>query len=376
MFYIVSIVSIIASILFFKSRIIQLCLLFMIYPITILAGMNYTGESYRIISLVGESYYYDFYGIGYIYQIIFYAIFFTTLLPIRKLNFKIKRLPFDKFTRLILISLLLIFYPIAYPAIFGFDGSRFGSGGSIVIILNALLLLSRTKRLSFVDFIVISINVFALFSGERADSILILFLYYLLSSDGFYIRERVISNIKLITILILILFVGLFAGVNRMGGEVSLDYIIYYLFNQGTAVDVLHVYLSSLWYVDALGYNSKPILNLFSSFIPFNSFGGASSEYNVTIILGKEIANVGGGLYYSAGYLIAGVFGASILCFLYSYFLRVLFTFSDISKILLVCIFIQQLRLQWYGLNYMGNVLSVGLILFTFLYFLKWLTNR
>ncbi|WP_146145445.1 hypothetical protein [Photobacterium leiognathi] len=278
--------------------------------------------------------------------------------------------------RAFVLFILIVIYPVAYPNIFSLGDGRFGSGGSLILIFNAILLLSRKEKLNIIDFSTILINVFVMASGERADTILILLLFYLIKYQDGHLIERKISNVKLIFLLFITLLLGLFSGLNRMGGSFSMEYLIYYIFNQGTVIDVLHVYLSSIWYVNKYGYNFEPIINLISSFIPFTPFGGASSSYNVTSILRNIIPNVGGGLFYSAGYLSYGLFGASIYVAFYGFFIRKLFIGGNISKVLFIAIFLQQLRLQWYGLNYMGNVVSMGLLILSFIFLIKYVANK
>ncbi|WP_063663718.1 hypothetical protein [Aliivibrio fischeri] len=373
--YLIISVLILSSVCLFKSRLIQLILLFMIYPIIILGAINDSGITYRIINSVGEYYYSQYFEVAFFYQALFYVTLIIPLFFLRNSKFNGLRVPVNNSMRYIFFISLLIIYPIAYPAIFGFGDDRFGSGGSLVLILNALLIFSRREKIELIDFLVISLNLFALISGERADTILILLVYYVLKSDGKNIYERDISYLSLILILFSILLIGLFSGINRMGGEFTIDYLLYYILNQGTVVDVLHVYLSAFWYVEKFGFNYEPIINLMSSFIPFFSLGGASSSYNVTEILRDMIINVGGGVFYTAGYVSFGVLGGMFISFFYGYFLRILFCGGGVLHILFVAIFLQQLRLQWYGLNYMGNVVSVGLVIFMSIYFLRYLSR-
>ncbi|MDN3475545.1 hypothetical protein [Pseudoalteromonas sp. APC 3355] len=343
----------------------------MIYPIVILAFININGESSRIIASVGESYYSQYFDYAFQCQILIYIAILIPLLTIRKKIFTCSPLPIGNGIRLIFLGALFLTYPVAYPAIFGFSNDRFGSGGSLLLIFNAILILSRQSKLNIIDYLTIAINLFALFSGERADTILILFSYFLLTSDGTHIKEKNLSNLKLFSALLILFIVGLISGINRVGGEFSLGYLAYYLLNQGTAVDVIHVYLSSFWYVENIGFNTDPLINFIYSFFPFNSIGGASSEYNVTSILREHIPSVGGGLFYTAGYVSFGLFGAILCSFFYGLYIKLCFNAGTILSTLFIAIFIQQLRLQWYGLTYMGNVVSFGIIVFSVIYFFK-----
>lgn len=367
MYFIISLLLIL-SLLFFKSRLIQLILIFMLYPILTLATINITGATSRIVAAVGESYYSEHLSHAFYCQVIFYFFMFIALLSVRKSVFSCERLPVDNAIRWIFLFALLICFPIAYPAIFGLGQGRFGSGGSLILIFNALIILSRKQEISLVDYIAIGINLFALVSGERADTILTLFLYYILIFKDGMIVERNIGNAKLFIILFFILIIGLLSGINRVGGELTMEYFYYYLFNQGTVVDVIHVYMSSFWYVDKIGYNLWPVVNFIFSFIPFTAYGGASSPYNVTYLLRDFIPNVGGGLFYTAGYVVYGIMGGSIFSLFYGLFLKFTFHGNKVLNLIFISLFLQQLRLQWYGLTYMGNVVTFGILIASIIY--------
>lgn len=376
MFYIVTVILMVSSVYFISSRLLQLVLLFMLYPIFCMSFMSYSGEMSRIVAAVGSFYYYEYFDKAYLYQVFFYFAMYSMFFFIRKKKFSLKRIPIGNIERGFIFTLLLCIYPIAYPAIFGSGSERFGGGGSLLVILNAIMLMSRRERLGIVDYACMALNIYALLAGERADTILIVFLYYITLNRKGYIVERDISVFKLSFLLFAIMFIGLFSGINRMGGQVSIEYFTYYLFNQGTAIDVLHVYLSSLWYVNAVGFSYEPILNFIFSFIPLNPLGGASSDLNVTQILRSHIPNVGGGLFYTIGLVTGGFIGGLISVLGYSAFIVKMFTGSDVLKILFISLFIQQLRLQWYGLTYMGNVISVGVCIILCIYFIRYVSGR
>lgn len=329
-----------------------------------------TGETHRIMLLIGDIYYSGYYLKAFEYQIILFAIFISVFWQHRYALFSIKALPIGKYARFVVLSALICMYPIAYPAIFSGGQERFGSGGSLLIVLNTIIVLSRRDKLELVDYCCLALNSFALLCGERADTILIILLYYLTKCENGVISEKEISTLKLLAMLFFVMLLGIIAGINRMGGDSSFD-LINAIFNQGTVIDVLHVYISSLWYADHLGVNIKPLINFFSSFVPFSDYGGASSEYNVTEILRSQIPNVGGGLYYSIGIMCFGFLGAVFVVYCYAVLLCKLFNGRDIYKVIFVALFIQQLRLQWYGLTYMGNVFIFGIFILSVIYLLK-----
>lgn len=358
------------SIFLFKSRLIQLALLFFIYPILIVSILANGFYPTRIISNVGDAYYHDLYEIGFYIQVMSYTFFVLALFSLRKRTFSIIALPMKDNIRIFFLIFLFLVYPIAYPAIFGLGDSRFGSGGSLVILFNAVILLSRGSKLNLIDYLAFLINAFAFISGERADIILFLFLTLMLQYKDGYILERKLSSVKIFTILIFIYLFGTVSGVVRSGEDIQILTILNNILNQGTAVDVVHVFLSSLWYFNKLGNDLSPIINIISSFIPFTPTGGASSSLNVTEILRSEIYNVGGGLFYSSGVLALGYFGAPLVAYLYGRVIKFFFLSRGYYSLIFIAIFIQQLRIQWYGINYLGNVISFGLIIILLIHLL------
>ncbi|KTF13167.1 hypothetical protein [Pseudoalteromonas sp. H103] len=366
------------SISIFKSRLIQLILIFFAYPIFVVGILTLGGESSRIVAAIGDSYYVEFYFKAFIYQVITYSFFFFVLFSVRKYKFDVNILKLDSKIRLFLLILLFVLYPIAYPGVFGLSESRFGSGGSLLIVINSLLLMSRLNYRNFIDVSMVSINLFAFFMGERADIIILLLLVFILKSNKGRVSERNISNLKFLFGIVVISMAGLLSGVSRAGNGIDIDIqkIITYFISQGTAVDVIHVYLSSFWYVDNFGYSIDPILNIIFSFIPLNSIGGASSNYNVTEILRTYIPNVGGGLFYSAFYLSGGVFSMAIFSSIFSFFIKYIFYKESLFNFLFIALLIQQLRIQWYGINYLGNVISIGLIVIFFIYLINIINKK
>ncbi|EJV0274994.1 hypothetical protein N5212_000307 [Vibrio parahaemolyticus] len=370
--YILIVVALFTSAIIFKSRMIQLVLIFLAYPIFITALLLIGIEPKRIISNVGDFYYSDLYLEAFYFQVLCYLTFFMAIFTLRKSEFNVPRLSLGQDIRLTLLGMLFLFYPIAYPAIFGLGDGRFGSGGSVLIVINSLLLITRKNRIDIADVGMLSINLFAFISGERADTILVLFLYFILKPDDGRIKERNISNYSFMLGGVFIAVLAMMSGMLRAGESLNLSVhsIFNYLISQGTAVDVAHVYFSSFWYVDKYGVDLRPLINIVSSFLPMFSWGGASSDFNVTEILRNHIPNVGGGLFYSAFYLSLGWVGLCLV-FVYGYLLKLFYRNDSIFNFLFIALFIQQLRIQWYGINYLGNVISLGLIIIFFLVLLK-----
>lgn len=369
--YIIAFIPLIFTLFIFKSRLIQFLLLIYIYPILITLNIYFTNNTSRIIKNTGNIFYEKYFEEALYLQLIGYLIILLVLFKNRKKIFFVKRIYLKNNIRLLLSFLLIIAYLLAYPSIFLLSDNRFGVGGSLIIVFNTLLLLSKEDKIKTADIIFLLVNFFAFLSGERADTISIMLIYFILKSKDNIIYERKINTLVIIGAFSTVILLAMIAGINRMGGTPSFDYMLNQVSNQGTAIDVTHVYYSAIWYYHNIGTSISPIINFLFSFIPFNSYGGATSIYNLTIILREHINNVGGGLFYSLGIIVGGPIGMMVLIYIYSKVINFGFSHYNLLKTLFIALCIQQFRLQWYGLNYMGNIITLIILLSAFYLLLK-----
>ncbi|MBA6353580.1 hypothetical protein [Colwellia sp. BRX9-1] len=363
--------AVFAPLFFFKSFLLRLPILIYAYPIWIMAGLYLGLPATRIIGNVGMSYYSDYIRIGFYSSLGSYIAFIIMIWNIRNNEFTFFRVPFSFLLRTICLFLFILSLFVAYPGAFGFTEGRFGSAGSLVIVLFALTTLSRNfkYKVDAINIIMFIIILFMLSKGERVDFILALLALFMINK-----KQTVFSITRLVFVVTIFMFVGVYGGLSRAGGDITFEKLLlsvsFAITNFGTAVDVVHVYLSSVWFFYNKPLDLMPLVNLILSYIPMSPMGGASSEFNFSLVTKKHIHNVGGGLFYSVGMMVSGPIGVIILGFLYGYLFKKLFLLKSYFSVVFIAFFVQQFRIQWYGANYFGNVLfvlfSIGVCLVIF----------
>lgn len=357
---------------YFKSFLLKLPVLIYGYPIWVMSGLYLGLPADRIVANVGMDYYFDFISIGFFSALGSYIAFIITIWSIRKNEFIFFRVPFSFALRLICLALYFLLLFIAYPGVMGLSEGRFGSGGSLVIVLFAITSLSRDfkYKVDFINTLLFILVLFMLSQGERVDFILALAALFMINK-----KESKFSIIRLVFVVVIFLFVGVYGGLSRHGVEITFETLLlsvsFAMTNFGTAIDVVHVYLSSVWYFYNKPLDYMPLVNLISSYIPFSPMGGASSEFNFTLVNQKYITNVGGGLFYSVGMMTIGPAGVVLFGFLYGYLFKRLFLLKSYWSMIFIAFFVQQFRIQWYGANYFGNVFLILSCLGFILFFLK-----
>lgn len=323
----------------------------------------------RIISSVGYNYYYSELSLSFLSALGAYVAFLIAIFPLRKELYSFDGFSISPLQKYLISILLLIFLCIAYPKAFFLGDNRFGSMGGVNVILFALLMLTmEQKRKDVLVFFALFIYIYMIVRGERVDFILGLIAFYF-----FYRKSSKIALGKLAVMFSSLLLLGVYSGLNRAGGNVTINDVLNVtlssITNFGTAIDVIHVFLSSVWYYENIGSDVRPVLNVLFSYIPFAPMRGAGSEYNYVWVLREYIFNVGGGLFYSAPMMLCGLVGVVVSGFLYGYFFKFIYRRNGFFKIAFVVFFVMQFRIQWYGLTYFGSafvfmVLIQALLLF------------
>ncbi|EOX3377428.1 hypothetical protein ACPFUL_002139 [Vibrio cholerae] len=354
-----------APLFLFRCGFIKITILIYAYPIWIISGLWLDLPATRIISAVGYGYYYKEIGVAFLSSLLSYILFISSIYSIREKSFQFDSLKLSLLQKYIISIFFILFLIVAYPKAFFLSEQRFGLLGGVNVILISLLLISlRNSKLSAV--FIFLIYLYMIIRGERVDFVLGLVALYF-----FYRKSSNIALIKLSVMLIILLCLGVFSGLKRSGVEFSFNDVISLTVNSitnfGTAIDVIHVYLSSVWYFEYIGSDIRPILNIFFSYIPVSSLRGAGSEFNYVWILREYIFNVGGGIFYSASMIWLGPIGVVFSGFIYGSIVKYLFLRNGINRIVFVAFFIMQFRIQWYGLTYFGSALFV-MALFYFLW--------
>ncbi|EOA8958027.1 hypothetical protein ACIMS1_003668 [Vibrio harveyi] len=306
--------------------------------------------------------------VAFISSLLSYIAFVFTIWTIRKSNIQYISLPFGRDLVTIIAPFFILTLFVSYPKAMFVGDSRFGILGSLVVFAFSCLFLSkRNTKYSKALFIFSYVfAVFVFFRGERVDFVLMILLPFL--------YPRQVNLLKIFTVASLLFVVGLYSGLSRLGMSLNFEQLFevvsYSITNFGTAVDVLHVYLSSFYYYYEFGSRFEPILNIVASYIPGMPQGGAGADYNVSILLREQIDNLGGGLFYSVGAISFGPLGVLALGFIYGILYKFFFKFQGPWGLVFIMFFVMQFRIQWYGFNYFGMPLLLGVITSSVILFL------
>lgn|GEM_PF-6625085 len=356
----------------FNSAFIKVTIFIYAYPVWLLSGLWLGIPSTRIIERVGMPYYSEYIDTGFIWAMVSYIAFLAAISNLRKKEISFDVLIIPPLFRLFLLGIFILFLFLAYPSAMGVGTIRFGSFGSLVVSLLTLLIVTGKNRNKF-DYLNLTLGfvlIFIILRGERVDFILGLLTLYLVFKGTSYISLK-----KMFLSFFVLLLLGTVGGAIRAGESLSVENILtvlwYSVVNFGTAIDVVHVYMSAVWYFHEEPLTLKPVINVIASFIPLSSIGGVSSEYNIVWILREKITNVGGGLFYSVGAMSFGLLGAALSGYIYGMFFKFLFSLKGFYVSFFLAFFIMQFRLQWYGATYFGKVFFVLFILGSVFYVIR-----
>ncbi|MFM5651711.1 hypothetical protein ACET76_05595 [Aeromonas caviae] len=359
-----------SPLLLFRCGFIKVTILIFAYPVWIISGLWLGMPVTRIISSVGYNYYYSELLGGFLSALGAYVAFLFAIFPLRKESYCFNGFSISLIQKYVISIMLLAFLCIAYPKAFFLGDSRFGSmGGVSVILFSFLMVTMEKKRIDLMAYFAILIYTYMIIRGERVDFILGLITFYF-----FYRKSSEIAFGKLAVIFSALLLLGVYSGLNRAGGDVTINDVfnvtLSSITNFGTAIDVIHVFLSSVWYYENIGSDIRPVLNVLFSYIPLAPMRGAGAEYNYVWILREYIFNVGGGLFYSAPMMLCGLIGVVVSGFLYGFLFKYLYRREGLLKVTFIVFFIMQFRVQWYGMTYFGSALIFMLLLYLFFLFL------
>ncbi|WP_333918897.1 hypothetical protein [Vibrio crassostreae] len=379
MIYIASVVVYILPVLFFfKSNLLKILLLTLSYPIALIFLLAYDVDLGRIISSLGLNYYSDHLKHAHYLTSLSYFIVLCIFWSCKKKTFSLKVLTLGNFERAIIFLFFLAIAFIAFPRAMGISDIRYnllpGSWGGVFNVLSIILIYTARRSKDIFTILVYLIIAKCFISGERADTSIAILLAFMLKNDNGVIKERSIGIIKFMVLCAVAVCTGVLVGAYRTGVNYTnaFDYLISSIFGIGTVVDVIHVYLSSLWYVDKYGNNVDAVFNIIYTIIPFVDGGGVSSDYNFTWLLKNEINNVGGGLFYTPFYLAFSDFGMLLFIVAYFYFVRYSFFSSNyFVKYIFVILIVMQCRIQWYGMTYPFTAIKLMLMLVLIISLLK-----
>ncbi len=358
-----TVISIFASIITFKSIIIRINLFVFAYPIFIMFLMKQGTKMSGIMSIMFDRY--DQYlDTAYYWSVLGYIVLILVIWPVRKKRLSIKRLDITEGSRFILIILLLLLGIIVWPEAFGIYGyGRFnllpgGAWSGLYTLVSSLLILSSKGLSSWSSRLHLALCLFIIFRGERVDNLVVVLALFTLSpTEGGIIKEtNKVIRFAIIAFPFMII-VSLIRIVQILGLKTVLDNWLFYatatLYKQHTALDVTHVYLSAVAYFHEMPSKWYALFNSVLSMISLNS-----NKLDYVFITKEIIPNAGGGIFYSEGVLAFGVFGVIVYSAFFGIALRYgikgesLFAKSIIVLLLLLCF-----RFQWYGGIYIMKLL-------------------
>lgn len=351
---------------------IVICRLANLYPLIIVAALKYMGLTHGLMAVYSAKY-------EAIVNQAYVGLIIANLLCDAGIFFALKvagvggtgrEIVFSTWhcagAKLVLPVLLTIFAALAYPHAFFLSdvNSRFNllPGASTVFIF--LLACSFTLRADVsMRFSICILLLFLLMQGERADIMLPLLYFFLSAPDGNNVALKS-SSMKVIVTMTIIFMLSVFAFMMRE--DLSVRSLVVELLFQNTVVDVVHVYLTGYLYVAENGYNTAPLVNIASSFLP--SSGGVKDPNNYTELLQSTVANPGGGLAVTAFYIAFGYAGIAFFSFFSPFLLCLNAGRSAFRSTLVVVFMFLWLRLSWYGVTY--TIRIVEMVAITSLFFL------
>lgn len=366
----------------FKSNFVRLHLLLIIYPVFILLIYKSGYILPGIISVAGLAYYSEYISIGFYWLAFSYLLFVSILWAHRHKTIEFNIINIKESSRLIICLGTLISAAIFLPKAFFLSEQRFNllpffAWGGLYNIFSILLILSHTsfKKLSSVLHLILLLYI--MFRGERADHIMVLGTLFLFK--GASVKSEIQLSLKNVLTILSVVIITSIIGIARIDGFNNiLDDLDYYigmsLYAQQTGIDVVHVYMSSIWYYFNEKFNPLILLNLPLSIIPGLPGGGTDSVYNYSQFLKTYIPNVNGGLFYSEAILNFGLLGLIIYMLLFALIIRYCLLGNGLTwKIFMIIMYIMSFRFQWYGALFIIKPFILGLF---FILFLKMYTKK
>lgn len=365
----------------FKSVFLKFILFVYWYPLLTMfmfcVGIPLGGS----IDVIGRPAHEEYCEYAFIMALLGYFVFVFVIWKLKDSYFSFKRVQIGGFSRVILTVVLLLVAVIAYPKAFGIGSARWnlvpGPWVVLFLSLNTILLLSFNGLKTYSTILHLFVVALTMAGGERVNSIFVIVMLILLefSWETNQIKERKL-NPKLILSLLVVVVIGIIAGIQREGGSFTILRIAFNVLSVHTVRDVVHIYFSSFGYNNDVGLNFYPLLNEIASVFNIPGYGGAGVDisYNFTEILRDYIYNYGGGLFYSEGVVVFGAVGVLIYGFCYGLLFRLLFKYQNIVvSTIFVVLLVLQMRLQWYGLVYIYMPIFFTLLV---IYFLKMIKDR
>lgn len=347
----------------FRNTTLRLALLIFSYPLFHLLYLKNGGVPIRILDY-GDNYYYPYYTYAYWVYISSFILF---IVPLYFSNLRMatnSRFYFviSKDLYLILLITFILCALMAHPWSFGFGERREQtslSGFFNGLYVSLFIICALTKPINIQPRIAIlfllAVPFYLIVSGERVNNLLMIFVFLKFSP---LVTDKLVSftkGYKGLIVLFVCVLAALFAG-NIREANFSSEYNaldLVSIFNYITAMESLHVYIASFWYIDTYGLDSSSFINFLHSFIPFSEYGGAGSPYFYEKLIKEVIPTVGGGIFLTQFIISFGIVGAFVFSLLFSFLLIILNRVNNVYTYLFYVLFITMaFRFFWYGSIY------------------------
>lgn len=362
-FDLIIVIGAFAVILVFKSLVIKFNLLIYSYPIFIIFLLKQGVEMSGILRHSIQEYI-QYIDIGFYSSAMGYFFLVLILYPIRNLHVSFQRVRINEPSRYIMLCALILIGIIVWPAAFGIGGvGRFnllpgGAWSSLYVLVSAMLILSSKGLKSWSTRLHLAICLFIIFRGERVDNLLCVISLLLFrgeeqKSEKYKLGKMLIFGLPFFIIVSLVRIVQIlgFDFVKKNW----LELMVATLYKQHTALDVTHVYLSSIAYYYEMPSKWYAIFNSLLSSISMNS-----SSLDYVFIVRELIPNAGGGLFYSEAVLAIGPVGVVLYTIVFGLVLKYSVKKQTlVTNCFAILFFLLSFRLQWYGGIYIVKLLWV-----------------
>lgn len=368
--------SLVLSMFFFKSMLLRIMLLVVMFPLCVLYLYIQEVPLVGILEISRDSFSDRTLSTAFYSYLIGAIIFLGILWPIRKRVFEYS-LPFkvgNKTLSFLFIMLILSSYSLLQIR------TAEGGSASLYLAFSVMLIFFNKGFLKPFTILHICYILFIFSMGERVDSILTLIYILVMNTvsnniapinnvDG--INKINPKNTESYNRLFLyiglagVFVIGILSALVRTGGDSSVSLILTSLYAQQTITDVLYVYLCGVDYYLSHGIELSVICNALFGLIP-GPFYGVSSNYNFTFFLINNYSeNPGGGLFFTEGIIAFGPFGVSLYLFLLGLSIKYLFKKGKaISNILFILMFVMFCRIVWYGIIYTYKPILFSIIIY------------
>jgi hypothetical protein len=300
---------------------------------------------------------------AYYAYVIAEVLFIVILLPLRNEIYEYRPVRISNGVFMFLFLCLII---SSYPVLLIHSGKEnVVKSGSLYLMFNILLLLSKQHFFSFRTFLHFAYLIIMISLGERVDSILAVVILLVINGDN--LRQKEQYKKKALYMGLISLF-SLAVIVRSQSNHLQELLISFY--SQATVCDVLHVYLCSVKHYVVYGAEYSVLGNLFFGLFP-GTFYGLTSNYNFTSFLNNNfVPNAGGGLFFSEGMLVFGPVGVILYMVLMAVLIKYLFKHKTrLHSTLFLLFMVMMCRIIWYGFIYTYK--PVILCILSVIFFIK-----